>query len=153
MSSSNQFLTKRCQKFTWDQAVDGNLANNASTSIGTLPIGALIIGGAIHIVTDVTDADAGDDSTLAFGYTGATGAFWAATAVSTYETGKLLAILPGQAALGADAAHDTAAEVAELVDASWILLSADKEVLLTTGDDVALNAGKINVFVEYYVST
>lgn len=153
MSASNEFLVKRVQKFTWDQSVDGNLANNASTSIGTLPKGALITGGAIHVVTDVVDSDAGDDSTIAVGYTGATTAFWAATAVSVLETGKLLAILPGQAALGVDASHDTAAEVAELVDASWILAATDVEVLLTTGDDVAISAGKINVFIEYYVST
>ena len=140
------------QKFTWDQSVDGNLANNTSTPIGTLPKGALITGGAIHVVTDCVDSDAGDDSTIAVGYTGATTAFWAATAVSVLETGKLLALLPGQATLGDDAAHNTAAEVAELVDASWILLDGDKQVLLTTGDDVAITAGKINVFVEYYIS-
>jgi hypothetical protein len=153
MSTSNQFLTKRIQKFTWDQAVDGNLANNVSTSIGTLPIGALIIGGAIHVVTDVTDADAGDDSTVAFGYTGATAAFWAATAVSTLEAGKLLSILPGNYPTANDAAEDTAVKMAELVDASWILLDADKEVLLTMGDDQAANAGKINLYIEYYIST
>lgn len=153
MAIKNEFLQKRCQVFTWDQEVDGNLANNTSTSIGTLPKGALITGGAIHVVTDITDADDGDDSTLAIGYTGATTAFWAATAVSVLETGKLLSLLPGSPALGADAAHDTAAEVAELVDASWILLDDNKEVLLTTGNDQALDAGKINVFVEYYIST
>lgn len=152
MSASNEFLVKRVQKFTWDQSVDGNLANNASTSIGTLPKGALITGGAIHIPTDVTDLDDGDDSTIAFGYTGATTAFWAATAVSVLEAGKVLSILPGTPTLGADADHDTAVEFAELVDASWILLTADKEVLLTTGDDQAIDAGKINVFVEYYIS-
>lgn len=152
MSANNEFLVKRVQKFTWDQSVDGNLANNASTSIGTLPKGALITGGAIHVVTDVTDADEGDDSTIAFGYTGATAAFWAATAVSVLEAGKLLSILPGSPALGDDAAHNLAAEVAELVDDSWILLTADKEVLLTTGNDEAIDAGKINVFIEYYVS-
>lgn len=152
MSASNEFLVKRVQKFTWDQAVDGNLANNASTSIGTLPKGALITGGAIHVVTDVVDSDAGDDATISFGYTGATTAFWAATACSVLEAGKLLSILPGNPALGADAAHDTAAKVAELVDASWILLTADREVLLTTGDDVAITAGKINLFIEYIVS-
>lgn len=152
MAAKNEFLQKRCQAFTWDQAVDGNLANNASTSIGTLPKGALITGGALHVVTDVVDSDAGDDQTISVGYTGATTAFWAATAVSVLETGKLLSLLPGNPALGADAAHDTAAEVAELVDDSWILLSDNKEVLLTTGNDVACTAGKINVFIEYYIS-
>ena len=152
MSTSNQFLEKRIQKFTWDQSVDGNLTNNASTSIGTLPKGALITGGVIHVVTDVTDADAGDDSTIAFGYTSATGAFWAATAVSVLETGKLLSILPGNYATANDAAEDSAVKMAELVDGTWILLDADKEVLLTTGDDQAINAGKINVFVEYIIS-
>ena len=152
MKQGNEFLQKRCQKFTYDNAVDGDITTNTSFVLGTLPKGALIIGGAIHIVTDVTDADAGDDTTIAFGYTGATTAFWAATAVSVLETGKLLTILPGQAALGADAAHDTAAEVAELVDASWLLMSTDVQVLATVSNDVAINAGKFNVFIEYYVS-
>ena len=153
MSSSNQFLSKRVQKFTWDQAIDGNLTNNDSTSIGTLPNGALITGGAIHVVTDVTDGDAGDDSTIAFGYTGATTAFWAATAVSVLEAGKMLSILPGNYATANDAAEDSAAKMAELVDGTWILLDADKEVLLTMGNDEPANAGKINVYIEYYIST
>lgn len=152
MSASNEFLQKRVQKFTWDSSVDGSLTNNASTSIGSLPKGALITGGAIHVVTDVVDSDGGDDQTIAFGYTGATTAFWAATACSVLETGKLLSILPGSPALGVDAAHDTAAEVAELVDASWILTSDEVNVLLTTGNDVAVTGGKINVFIEYYVT-
>ena len=149
--AKNEFLVKRMHKFTWDQAVDGTLANNASTSIGTLPKGALITSGAIYIETDVVDSDAGDDSTIAFGYTGATGAFWAATAVSVLETGKLLSILPGNYPTANDAAEDTAVKMAELVDASWILLAADKEVLLTTGDDVTIDEGKIHVIVEYYL--
>lgn len=150
MSANNEFLVKRVQKFTWDQSVDGNLANNASTSIGTLPKGALITGGVIHVVTDVTDADDGDDSTISFGYTGATTAFYGATAVSGLETGTMLSLLPGNFALDGNAL--TAANMAIAKDDTWILLSADKEVLLTTGDDVAIDAGKINVFIEYYVS-
>ena len=152
---SNQFLEKRIQKFTWDQAVNGNLANNIGTSIGTLPKGALITAGAIHVVTDVTDADAGDNSTISFGYTGAATAFWAATAVSVLETGKLLCLLPGAGSTTlTEAGPNTRTNVvhAEDIDSAWILLDADKEVLLTTGDDQACNAGKINVYVEYYIS-
>jgi len=152
MSASNEFLVKRVQKFTWDQSVDGNLANDASTSIGTLPQGALITGGAIHVVDTCDDANGGSGSTISFGYTDATTAFWAATAVSILEKDKLLSILPGNPALGNEAAHDEADKVAELVDDSWILLTADKEVLLTTGDDEVIDEGKINVFVEYYIS-
>ena len=146
-------MEKRCQKFTYDNAIDGDMPTNAAFVLGTLPAGALIVGGCLHIVTDITDADAGDDTTISFGYTGAATAFWAATAVSTYETGKLLTMLPGVPALGADDAHDTAAEVAELIDASYILLDADTRVIATVGNDEDINAGKFNLYIEYYVST
>lgn len=148
--AKNEFLVKRVHKFTWDQSVDGNLANNASTAIGTLPKGALITGGAIYVETDVTDADDGDDSTISVGYTGATTAFYGATAVSSLETGTLLSLLPGNFALDGNAL--TAANMAIARDATYILLDADKNVLLTTGDDQAIDAGKIHVIVEYYIT-
>lgn len=150
MSAGNEFLQKRVQKFTWDQSVDGDLSNNASTSIGTLPKGALITGGAIYVETDVVDNDAGDDQTVSFGYTGATTAFQGATAVSGLETGTLLSLLPGNFALDGNAL--TAANMAIARDDTYILLGDNKEVLLTTGDDVAIDEGKIHVFVEYYMA-
>ena len=153
MSTTNQFLEKKCQKFAYDVAVDGSMTAATSIVLGTLPKGALITGGSLHIVTDMVDADAGDDTTIAFGYTGATAAFVAATAVSSLETGTRFSILPGSPILGDDAAHTTAALFAALVSASELLMATDIRVLATVGVGVNITAGKFNLFVEYYIST
>jgi len=143
----NAFLTKRIQRFTWNQAVDGNLANNTSTPIGTLPKGSIVVGGYIYVQTDVTDADDGDDSTIAVGLTGDTTSLYAATAVSGLETGTLLSLLPGNFALDGNAL--SAANMAIAKDDTWILNATDVNVILTTGDDEAIDAGEIHIFIEY----
>ena len=153
MSTTNQFLEKKCQKFTYDAAVDGSMTTNAGFVLGTLPKGALITGGSLHIVTDMVDADAGDDTTIAFGYTGATGAFLAATIVSALETGTRFSILPGNYAVANDAAEDSAVKTAALRSTSELLMTADVRVLATVSNDVAISAGKFNLFIEYYIST
>jgi len=150
MSSKNEFTGLRVQKFTWDQAIDGNLTNNASTAIGRLPDNAIILRGWGHVVTDVVDADAGDDSTIAVGVTGSTTGLLAATAVSTLEAGYLFCLLPNNFAL--DGNSLTAANMAIARDATILLQNGIKEVLLTTGDDVAISAGKINIWLEYVIS-
>jgi len=152
MSTTNQFMELKCQKFTYDNAVDGDITLNTAFVLGDLPKGALIVGGSLHVVTDVTDADAGDNTTISFGYTGVAAAFVAATAVSLLETGSRFSILPGSPALGADAAHNDAAEYAALVSTSHILLATDVRVLATVNADQDINAGKFNLFIEYYVS-
>ena len=147
-----QLITK---KFTWDQAVQGTLPTNAAHVMGTLPAGALIVGGAIHVVTDVTDGDAGDNTTISFGYVGAAAAFWAATAVSVLERGKLLQLLPGAGTTTlSEAAPPTRTNVvhAEDNDSAWILLAAAVNVIMTVSNDETINAGKINIFVQYYIS-
>lgn len=53
--------------------------------------------------------------------------------------------------LGADAAHDSALEVAALFAGSYLKLTAVREITATVAG-VALTAGKMNVFVEYIIS-
>lgn len=149
MASSNQFLEKRVQKFVWDFSVDGG-ANDSSISLGTLPDNAMIISGTAHVITKPVDNDAGDDQTIALGYTGATTAFLAATAISGLTDGSVHGLLPGNFAL--DGAALTAANMAAARDATYLHLSGNKEVLLTIADDVALTAGKIELYLEYYIT-
>jgi hypothetical protein len=146
---------------TWD-AASKTLANNASASCTdgsiTIPDGALITKAYYHVAT--TFADGNDDSqTLALGYTGATGAFVAAIAISATGTNGVAAgqwdagihgTLVGMGAnLGADSAHDSALEVIALNAATMIHLTANKELLLTTADDEAVEVGKLTLYVHY----
>jgi len=145
---------------TWN-AASRTWANNASAScideLGNsksiwVPDGALITKAYYHVATTV--ADGGDDSqTIALGYTGATGAFVAAIAISAstnvWDAGAHGTLVGMGAALGADAAHDTALEVIALNAATMIHLTADKELLLTTADDEAVETGKLSLFVHY----
>ncbi len=148
-------MEKRCQQFTYDNAVDGDMPTNAAFVLGTLPKGALVTGGLLYIVTDVTDADDGDNTTISFGFTGSAAAFIAATAVSSLEATNRICILPGNPALGSDATTLTdgtsvlhAAEVAKTFE----FQAADIRVIATVSNDVAIDAGKFNLFVEYYVT-
>lgn len=59
--------------------------------------------------------------------------------------------LPGFPNLGADAAHDTQVEVAALFAATFIKLTAERELVATVAVE-ALTAGKAVLFVEYYIS-
>jgi len=146
---------------TWDAGTT-TLANNASASCTAgsiwLPDGALITQAYYFVQT--TLADGGDDSAgLALGYTGATAAFVANIAISATGTNGVAAgqwdagihgTLVGMGAnLGADAAHDSALEVIALNAATMIHLTADKELLLTTADDEAVEVGKLSLWVEY----
>ena len=140
---------------TWNAATT-TWANNASASSTAgsiwLPDGALITKAFYHVAT--TCADGNDDSqTLALGYTGATGAFVAAVAISAstnvWDAGAHGTLVGMGAALGADSAHDTALEVIALNSATMLHLTAAKELLLTTADDEAVEVGKLSLFVEY----
>ena len=148
----NEFMTKRVQKFTYDVSVHGG-TENTSIEIGRLPANALITGGFAKVTTAFSDSDNGNDTTVALGYTGATTAFLAATACTALTDNAVFTLLPGQPALGADAAHDTAVEVAALVAASYINLTAEKSVLVTINDsNTDLDAGSIDIFIEYVIS-
>ena len=146
---ANDFLNKRVLKCTYDVAVNGGVDDTAYT-IGYLPAGAIVTGG-FGIVRTAFDDGADESTTIAIGYAGAASAFMAATAGSAVNafTNLVFTLLPGQAALDVDAAHDTAAEVAALVAASYIVLSASKAVIVTLSNDTNFTAGKIDIYLEY----
>jgi hypothetical protein len=117
-----------------------------------IPEGALITKAYYYVET--TFADGNDDSAqLALGYTGATGAFVAAIAISAggnvWDAGARGTLVGMGANLGADAAHDSALEVIALNAATMVAITADKELLLTTNDDEAVEVGKLTLYVEY----
>lgn len=53
--------------------------------------------------------------------------------------------------LGADAAHDSALEVAALFAGTFLKMTAEREITATVAV-AALTAGKANIFVEYVIS-
>ena len=120
-----------------------------------IPEGALITRAFYYVTTTFTDDDGGDSSTLALGYTGATGAFVAAIAISgtssPYDAG-IHGTLVGTPILGNDAAQDTALELIELNNASMVALTANKELLLTEGGERTFIVGKLDLYVEYVLT-
>lgn len=155
--SKNPRFNKFVAKATWDIGVSGTLtagaaSHSASSGSVYIPDGALITKAYYHVETTVGD-DGDDSTTLALGYTGATGAFVAAIAISdasnVYDAGSHGTLVGMGAALGADAAHDTALEVIALNAATMIALTDRKELLLTKANDHAIDAGKLHLFVEY----
>ena len=112
----------------------------------------MILNAFYHVTTTFIDTDTTDNATLALGYTGATGAFVAAIAItgSTFDAGTY-GTLAGTPILGAEAAHDTALELAVLNAASWTALTANKELLLTVAVDT-VNTGKLDLYVEYVLT-
>tara|TARA_R100001594_G_C4016841_1_gene258276 strand:- start:163 stop:642 length:480 start_codon:yes stop_codon:yes gene_type:complete len=138
---------------TWNTA-DGALADNASATSGVwIPEGALITKAYYYVETSMQDDDNGDSQTLALGYTGATGAFVAAIAISdatnVWDAGAHGTLVGMGANLGADAAHDSALEVIALNAATFIQTTADVELLLTTGSERTVDTGKLTVWVHY----
>lgn len=116
-----------------------------------LPINAVITKMWFEVITTFTSA--ADSATLAIHASGA-GDLLAAIAIEA--AGDILDDgiahgLPGSPILGAEAAHDTSIELAALMAASYIKLSAEKEIIFTVAVQV-LTAGKLVAFVEYTVS-
>ena len=145
----NQYVESNIAKFVYDVAVDIT-TTNTSVSLGTLPDNAIIIGGFYHVITTFSDTDDTDDTTVALGYTGATTAFFAATACGSYIGGLMECIDPGNRA--EDGNPLTKTEIAATVADSYLLLDGNKEVLLTIGDDLALDAGKLVLWIDYVIS-
>lgn len=117
-----------------------------------IPANAVITRVAIDVVTTFADG-ASDAATIAVGYTGAANAF--TSAISIAATGNvwdagLHGTVVGQYA-EATVSGDTAVLDAARAAASWVKLAAEKEVIFTIAVH-ALTAGKMNVFVEYFIS-
>lgn len=151
MANANEFLNKRVLKCTYDVAVNGGVDNTTYT-IGYVPAGAIITGG-YGIVRTAFDDGADESTTLSIGYATTNAGLMAAAAGSALNaiTNKAFTLLPGQPVLGADAEHDTAAEVAALVAASYIVTTTRTAITVTLSNDTDFTAGKIDIYLEYVV--
>jgi len=157
--ANNPLNNKYCARATWDASVttiatSGSQGPSDGVSVW-IPEGALITNAYYFVTTTFTDDDGADSATLALGYTGATGAFVAAIAISgtssPYDAG-IHGTLVGTPILGNDAAQDTALELIELNNASMVALTANKELLLTEGGERTFIVGKLDLYVEYVLT-
>ena len=145
----NQFKERNLAKFVYDVSVDIATTNTA-VSLGTLPDNSIVIGGFYHVITTFTDFDGGDNTTIALGVTGTAAAFFAATGCASYTAGLLECIDPGNGAATGGAMSKTL--VGAAVADTFLLNASNVEVLLTIGNDVAITAGKLVLWLEYVVS-
>lgn len=132
-------------------AVAGQRAIAAHGLGVTLPINAILEKAYVDVITTFTSAT--DAGTIAIHAQGA-GDIIAAIAISdgtnVWDAG-IHGSKIGFPALGADAAHDTAVEVAALFTGTYLKLTAARELTVTVAVE-ALTAGKLILFVEYVIS-
>lgn len=147
---------KYCATAVFDSAGtdSSGVANTTVASHGLgvyLPANAVIVNAFYDVSTTFATASA-DAGTIALGYTGATGAFVAAIAVSAagdvWDQG-VRGTLIGTPAL--DGNSRTAIVGAAAVAAAMTKITAEKELVATVAGQV-LTAGKLVLFVEYYIS-
>jgi len=147
-------------KGVWDITSNGSLAAGAlsygcnTTTAGggqsgkvIIPEGALITRAWTYCETAVSD-DGDNSTTLALGYSGATGAFIAAVACNTvqYAAGIGMTLVDNYAL---DGNSLTALNMGIARDATLLHTTADVELLLTLSNDHVIDAGKLTLFVEY----
>ena len=154
----NPFLTEKVVKATWDipnhpSFAAGELAiGSYSPNSGnvTIPSGAIITDVIVDVETTCTTAGA-DAGTAALGYTGATGAFVAAIAVSdasnVWDAG-LQGSLIKSFALDGNAL--TAVAMKNTIADTFIKTGANVNLLLTLATQ-DFTAGKISVYVKYLI--
>ena len=140
----------RVARATFDPS--GNTARRpvgAHTLGVTIPAGAIIIGGFIDVITTFTSASA-DAGTIALSVEGANdivSAIAISDATNVWDAG-IKGMKPGSPNLGADAAHDSAVEVAALFAGTAIKTTAARLVTATVAV-AALTAGKAVIYIKY----
>lgn len=150
--TADGLVNVRLARATFDPSANSGERTIGAHGLGvTLPDNAIITRAWFDVVTTFTSAT--DAGTIAFMAEGA-GDLQAALAISDarnmFDAG-IHAGLPGHPNLGADAAHDSAVEVAALFAATNIKLTAARELTATVAVE-ALTAGKAVLFVEYVIS-
>jgi hypothetical protein len=145
---------------TAGSAVDCLLVKNAFGAVKTgirIPKDAVVTGGFADVVTTFQSLDTiggnADLATIAFSTGEGAGDLFAAVSIATgttWDAANKQGFLPGVPTLGADAAHDTAVEVAALQAASYVKMTADNEVVMTIAVD-PLTAGELNAYITYVV--
>ena len=117
-----------------------------------IPAKAFITRAWVDVVTTFTSAGA-DAGTIALSIEAADDVV-AAVAISTagdvWDAGAHGSKI-GFPNFGADAAHDSAVEVAALFAATYLKTTVEREITATVASQ-ALTAGKANIFVEYFLS-
>jgi len=142
-------------------AVDVFLQRNCFGPIGTglvVPKGALVDRVSIRVITACKSWDGAwgagneDDATIALMLLGA-GDVLAAVVLDSgtlfSATGAKGTII-GSPILGADAAHDTAIEVAALQAASSLVMTSDANLTVTVAVD-PVGTGKFEIYVDYLI--
>ena len=116
-----------------------------------LPVGAIITKAWYDVVTTFTSAtDAGTVAIKVQSANDILSAIAISDATNVLDAGIHGSIL-GFPNMGADAAHDSAVEVAALFASTYLKLTAERELVATVAVE-ALTAGKLNLFVEYIIS-
>lgn len=154
--SLNPFLTEKVVKATWDIATHPSLIGgalvagsyNPNDGIVTIPSGAIITDVIVDVETTCT-TEAADAGTAALGYSGATGAFVAAIAVSdasnVWDAGVQGSLLKSFAL---DGNALTAVAMKNAIADTLIKTGANVNLLLTTAVQ-DFKTGKISVYVKY----
>ena len=164
--ANNPLNNKYCARATWDASVttiatSGSQGPSDGVSVW-IPEGALITNAYYYVTTTFVDDDAGDSATLALGYTGATGAFVAAIAVSATGTNGIAGgqwdagthgTLVGFAG-GLDEGDDAGTALENIASKAVTLVptTTNVELLLTEGGERTFIVGKLDLYVEYVLT-
>jgi hypothetical protein len=143
---------KLVARATFDPSLTAASRTIAAHGLGvTIPDNAILTKAYIDVITTFTSA--ADNGTIAIHANAADDIVTAiaiADGSNVWDAG-LHGTKVGTPTLGNDAAHDTALEVSVLEAASWIKLTAAREITATVAVE-ALTAGKAIIFVEYVIS-
>lgn len=156
VTRTNGLVVEKIASAVFDTAANDSagVSNKTIAAHGTgvyLPDNAVVKDMWFDVITTFTSA--GDTATIAIHSEGA-GDLLAAVAIEA--AGNVLDAgihhgLPGAPILGAATSHDTSIELAALMAAADIKLSAEKEIIITVAVQV-LTAGKMIIFVKYTIS-
>lgn len=143
-------VSERVAVATYDVAVDGGAIGTHLTGV-FLPDNAVVTEVLIDVVTTFADG-VSDAATIAVQIQSADDVV-AAVAISAagdvWDAG-IRGSKIGFPNFGADAAHDSAVEVAALFAASRLKLTAEREIAVVTAG-VVLTAGKMNIYVKHLI--
>lgn len=132
--------------------VTGDRSIAAHTLGVYIPINAIITRAWVDVVTTFTSAT--DAATIAIHLQSADDVIAAiaiSNATNVWDAGMHGSKI-GYPNFGADAAHDSAVEVAALFASTMIKMTAERQITATVAVE-ALTAGKANIFVEYVLSS
>ena len=158
--ANNPLNNKYVARATWDASVttiaaSGSQGPSDGVSVW-IPEGALIVNAYYFVTTTFTDDDGGDSATLALGYTGATGAFVAAVAVSgtndPWDAGAHGTLTGFASGLESGDNAETALEAIQQKRATLAATTANVELLLTEGGERTFIVGKLELYVEYVLT-